>query len=223
MWELALIFTQIFNRSLELCEVPSCFKHSSIILLVPKKPKITGLNDSRPVALTSVFVKSFERMVLAYLKASTGPLLDPQEFAYRANRSVDDAVNIRSPSPPHHEQHCDYSGVIQVPVHHHLSGPEVGQSHWVRGEKGPAEVVFPSPAEKVQPVTGAVDTVLLCHHWTRPLHVNTFTFMHLADVFIQSDLQCIQFIHFLCQHVCSLGIEPTAFDAMLYHWATGTQ
>ncbi len=91
--QLAPIFTQIFNRSLELCEVPSCFKHSTIIP-VPKKPKITGLNDYRPVAITSVVMKSFERLVLAYLKASTGPLLDPLQFAYRANRSVDDAVNM---------------------------------------------------------------------------------------------------------------------------------
>ncbi len=55
---------------------------------------MTGLNDYRPVALTSVVMKWFERMVLAYLKASTGPLLDPQQFAYRANRSVDAAVNM---------------------------------------------------------------------------------------------------------------------------------
>ncbi len=31
-------------------------------------------------------------------------------------------------------------------------------------EKGPAEVVLPSPAEEVQPATGAAETVLLCHH-----------------------------------------------------------
>ncbi len=38
----------------------------------------------------------------------------------------------------------------------------------------------------------------------------TFTFMHLADAFIQSDLQCIQVIHFLS--VCVLlGIEPITF------------
>ncbi len=39
--------------------------------------------------------------------------------------------------------------------------------------------------------------------------------MHLADAFIQSDLQClcIQAIHFYCQYVCSLGIEPTTFLA----------
>ncbi len=35
--------------------------------------------------------------------------------------------------------------------------------------------------------------------------------MHLADAFIQSDLQCIQNIHLYCQYVCSLGIEPTTF------------
>ncbi len=38
-----------------------------------------------------------------------------------------------------------------------------------------------------------------------------FTFMHLADAFIQSNLQCIQVIHLYCQYVCSLGIEPTTF------------
>ncbi len=82
--QLAPIFTKIFNRSLELCEVPSCFKCSTIIP-IPKKFKITGLNDYRPVALTSVVMKSFEKLVLAHLKDITGPLLDPLQFAYRAN------------------------------------------------------------------------------------------------------------------------------------------
>uniref|UniRef100_A0A8C5GZH2 Reverse transcriptase domain-containing protein n=1 Tax=Gouania willdenowi TaxID=441366 RepID=A0A8C5GZH2_GOUWI len=39
-------------------------------------------------------MKSFERLVLSHLKKITGPLLDPLQFAYRANRSVEDAVNI---------------------------------------------------------------------------------------------------------------------------------
>ncbi len=55
--------------------------------------------------------------------------------------------------------------------------------------------------------------------------MNIYIFMHLADAFIQSDLQYIQAIHFFYQYVCSLGIEPTTFcaaNAMLYHWATGT-
>nr|XP_049618286.1 uncharacterized protein LOC125993625 isoform X3 [Syngnathus scovelli] len=91
--QLAPTFARIFNRSLELCEVPSCFK-SSTIVPVAKKPAITGMNDYRPVALTSVVMKSFERLVLNHLKDVTGPLLDPHQFAYRANRSVDDAVNM---------------------------------------------------------------------------------------------------------------------------------
>ncbi len=66
------------------------------------------------------------------------------------------------------------------------------------------------------------------------IHINMYStriFMHLADDFIQSDLQCIQAllhstvqttVHSLtfCQYVCSLGIEPTTFCAanvMLYH------
>ncbi len=37
--------------------------------------------------------------------------------------------------------------------------------------------------------------------------------IHLADAFIQSNLQCIQAIHLFSQNVCSLGIEPTTFCA----------
>ncbi len=51
----------------------------------------------------------------------------------------------------------------------------------------------------------------------------TFTFMHLADTFIQSDLQCIQAIHLYCEYVCSLGIEPTTFELLTQcsnHWAS---
>ncbi len=38
--------------------------------------------------------------------------------------------------------------------------------------------------------------------------------MHLADAFIQSDLQYIQAIHLYCQYVCSLGVEPTTFELL---------
>ncbi len=59
----------------------------------------------------------------------------------------------------HHEQHCDCSGVIQVPGHHHLPGLEVGQSHRLHCDKGPAEAVLLLPAEEVQPATGAAEKV----------------------------------------------------------------
>uniref|UniRef100_A0AAV2KND4 Reverse transcriptase domain-containing protein n=1 Tax=Knipowitschia caucasica TaxID=637954 RepID=A0AAV2KND4_KNICA len=104
--ELTPVFTDIFNSSLQSCHVPACFK-SSIIVPVPKKPRITGLNDYRPVALTSVVMKSFERLVLSHLKSLTSPLLDPLQFAYRANRSVDDAINL---ALHHILQHLDSPG-----------------------------------------------------------------------------------------------------------------
>ncbi len=68
-------------------------------------------------------------------------------------------------SPTHHpEQHCDCSGVIQVPGGHHLPGPKMGQSYRLHCEKGPEEAVLPSPAEEVQPATGAAEKVILCHY-----------------------------------------------------------
>ncbi len=50
--------------------------------------------------------------------------------------------------------------------------------------------------ESLQPISGSGgSTFSLAYH--RSLNRITFTFMHLADAFIQSDLQCIQAIHFL--------------------------
>jgi len=97
--QLSPVFTDIFNTSLETCHVPACFKTSTIIP-VPKKPRSTGLNDFRPVTLIFVVVKSFERLVLSHLKEITDPLLDPLQFAYRASRSVDDAVRVRYQQGP---------------------------------------------------------------------------------------------------------------------------
>jgi hypothetical protein len=91
--QLAPIFTGIFNQSLLQCAVPRCFKTSTIIP-VPKKAKVSQLNDYRPVALTSVAMKVFERIVLSRIKAVTDSKLDAHQFAYRANRSVDDAVAL---------------------------------------------------------------------------------------------------------------------------------
>ncbi|KAK3521255.1 hypothetical protein QTP70_001547 [Hemibagrus guttatus] len=44
--QLSPVFTDIFNTSLETCHVPACFKTSAIVP-VPKKTKITGLNETR--------------------------------------------------------------------------------------------------------------------------------------------------------------------------------
>ena len=52
----------IFNLSLSQSAVPTCFK-IAIIVPVPKNAKVTEINDYRPVALTSVIMKCFEKLV----------------------------------------------------------------------------------------------------------------------------------------------------------------
>ncbi len=59
---------------------------------IPKKNKITCLNDWRPVALTPIFSKCFEKLVRDYICSVLPVSLDPLQFAYRSNRSTDDAI-----------------------------------------------------------------------------------------------------------------------------------
>jgi hypothetical protein len=62
------------------------------IVPVPKKAKITERNDYRPVALTSVIMKCFERQVKDHITSTLPATLDPLQFAYLPNRSTDDAI-----------------------------------------------------------------------------------------------------------------------------------
>ena len=50
------------------------------------------MNDLRPVALTSAVMKVCERVVLCKLEKLVKDYIDPLQFAYRKNRSTDDAV-----------------------------------------------------------------------------------------------------------------------------------
>ena len=53
---------------------------------------IWSMNDLGPVALTSAVMKVCERVVLCKLEKLVKDYIDPLEFAYRKNRSTDDAV-----------------------------------------------------------------------------------------------------------------------------------
>ena len=90
--QLTEVLTDIFNLSLAQAAVPTCFKTTSIVP-VPKHSKAASLNDFRPVALTPTIMKCFERLVLAHLKSCLPPTLDPLQFAYRQNRSTEDAIS----------------------------------------------------------------------------------------------------------------------------------
>lgn len=49
-------------------------------------------NDYRPVSLTLVVVKCFERIIVNMLKSEVVGYLDPLQFAYRQGCSTEDAV-----------------------------------------------------------------------------------------------------------------------------------
>ncbi|KAK1800318.1 hypothetical protein P4O66_000209 [Electrophorus voltai] len=89
--QLASVFTDIFNLSLMDDIVPSCFKRSTIVP-VPKKTRPSYLNDYRPVALTSVVMKCFEKLVRDFITSSLPASIDPLQFAYHHNRSTDDTI-----------------------------------------------------------------------------------------------------------------------------------
>ena len=101
--ELKDIFTDIFNTSLSQAAVPSHLK-TSIIIPVPKKPAPSCFNDYRPVALTPIVMKCFERLVMSHIKSILPPTLDPFQFAYRAKRSTEDAIcSVLHPALTHLE------------------------------------------------------------------------------------------------------------------------
>ncbi|GFR79611.1 S phase cyclin A-associated protein in the endoplasmic reticulum-like isoform X2 [Elysia marginata] len=72
---------------------PAVWKRSEIIP-VPKSKSAKNLNDFRPVALTSVAFKCLERIVLGHLLQDSENQFDPMQFAYRKNRSLDDALLV---------------------------------------------------------------------------------------------------------------------------------
>ena len=91
--ELSFIFNHLFNMSMSYNQTPTIWKTSKIIP-VPKKDKITTINDLRPIALTPIIMKCYERLVLSKLGKQLKPHLDKLQFAYQPKRSVEDALLV---------------------------------------------------------------------------------------------------------------------------------
>ena len=58
---------------------------------MPKKATPLHLNDYRPVALTPIIAKCFQKVVSKHLKFDVVDQLDPFQFAYKDSRDVEDA------------------------------------------------------------------------------------------------------------------------------------
>eukprot|EP00061_Rhincodon_typus_P007252 g28771.t1 len=97
----AMVLTDIFNLSLRQAEVPTRFKKSTIIP-APKKTHAMCLNDNRPMALTSIIMKCFERLVMTHVNSSIPACLDPLQLTYQCNRSTKDAISLALQSSLEH-------------------------------------------------------------------------------------------------------------------------
>ncbi|KAK3517233.1 hypothetical protein QTP70_001244 [Hemibagrus guttatus] len=85
------VFTDIFNISLSSAIVPTCHKTTTIIPM-PKKSTVSCLNGYHPIALTPIMMKCFERLIMRHIKTQLSPSLDPLQFAYHLNHSMDNAI-----------------------------------------------------------------------------------------------------------------------------------
>eukprot|EP00061_Rhincodon_typus_P007208 g28669.t1 len=65
--QLVKVFIAMFNLSLLQAEVPTCFKKTTIIP-IPKKAHAMCLNNYCSVTLTSIIMKTFERLVMAHMR-----------------------------------------------------------------------------------------------------------------------------------------------------------
>ena len=69
------IIHTIFNNSIEQCVMPALWKIGEIVP-VQKKPLPKVDNDLRPVPLTALLAKCFERALLPKITAHTQPVMD---------------------------------------------------------------------------------------------------------------------------------------------------
>lgn len=84
--QLTRVFTSIFNKPLAQSVVPTHFERSTIVP-APKNNKPSCLNDYQPVALTSVIMEVFERLIKVFITCFFPSSTDPLQFASRLSSS----------------------------------------------------------------------------------------------------------------------------------------
>ena len=89
--QLCQVFSTLFTWSLKDGILPGLWK-TSMICPIPKNNLPSDLSDYRPIEITSVVMKCFEKIVLHHLLDLTNGMQDPFQFAYKPNRSIEDAI-----------------------------------------------------------------------------------------------------------------------------------
>lgn len=95
--QLSGVFTRLFQNCVDIGQIPTLWKTSTVIP-IPKSNNSNEMSEFRPVALTSLVMKSFEKILKNYILSFTEGRLDPLQFAYQQNKSVEDAKLLLSNS-----------------------------------------------------------------------------------------------------------------------------
>ena len=87
-YQLALTITKVYNSSLKKQLVPCLWKLSNIIP-IPIETPFETCNQLRPIYLTNVIMRLFERVVVTQeLSPVLGSAIDPDQFAYKEGCST---------------------------------------------------------------------------------------------------------------------------------------
>ena len=89
--QLCQVFSTLRTWFMKYGIVPGLWK-TSMICPIPKNNSPSDLSDNRPIAITPVVMKCFEKIVLHHLLDLTNGMQDPFQFAHKPNRSIEDAI-----------------------------------------------------------------------------------------------------------------------------------
>ena len=88
--QLSEVFSTLFQMCVNHCQLPSIWK-SSTIIPIPKTKNLEQLIECRPVALTLLIMKIFEKILKDEIVSLVYDKLDPLQFAYQPGKGVEDA------------------------------------------------------------------------------------------------------------------------------------
>ena len=87
--QLSPVLLKLYQESMDKHDIPIIWLTAELVP-VPKSNLPKEKNDLRPIALTAIIMKCFERIVLKHLDPNR--LVDKSQFAYITERSVEDAT-----------------------------------------------------------------------------------------------------------------------------------
>ncbi|KAI3352068.1 hypothetical protein L3Q82_020883 [Scortum barcoo] len=179
-----------------------------------------------PVALTSVVMKSFERLVLAHLKDITGPLLDPLQFGQSGKQEATGEVwehHIQRAISTGAPKGCVLSPLLFSLYTNDCTSGDPNVKLLKKSCRRRHNCHRPHPG---QPASGAADPDLHRHHSVCPLHIHQCVISHqtgqeqtTAEKIIGASLPSIQdlYVSRVRKRAGNITADPSHPGHNLFH------